>query len=112
METPISSLPPGVVSPAPGAFDLPRYDLRGEAERWIDENPEAYALFVRFARERVTKGRRFGVKAIAERVRWEWDLEWDGEFKLNNNLTAYIARRLAADVPGVGALIETRKVRC
>lgn len=94
-------------------FDLPENpSLRQQADAWIEANPEIYELFKRFARNAAAHRRRFGVKLLAERVRWEIAIESHGDdFKVNNNFTAYIARRLLEDIPEIGGLIETRKVR-
>lgn len=86
-------------------------DLYAEARRWMDENPRIYDLFVRFAKELVAQNRRFGIGLLAERVRWECLFLYGGEFKVNNNYRAYIARRLVRDVPGVERLITFRRVR-
>lgn len=87
--------------------------LEQRYHRWRDANPNAMALFERFARQAVKAGEPIGVKALVERVRWEVKIHTqsaDG-FKLNNSHTAYLARDLAARVPGLKALIETRKVK-
>ena len=89
-----------------------RDDLRRRAEEWIVKNPTVYALFLRFAREKLARNRRFGAKELAERVRWEIDLLWaDSEFKVNNNYTAYIARRLVVDEPRLLPLLRFRRTQ-
>lgn len=73
-----------------------------------------YGLFVRFAQERLRIGRRFGVKALAERVRWETETRREMqpyELKVNNNFVAYIARDLIREVPALTDLIEVRRVK-
>lgn len=82
-------------------------------QQWRDENPRVYPLFQHFAAQAVRKGRRFGIGALTERVRWEVRMRWGKDeqgFKINNNYRAYIARDLAKDMPGVAPLIETRRV--
>ena len=74
-------------------------NYRLQAERWMDENPLAYSLFVKFAKLMAGKRMRFGAQLIAERVRWESMFKYSGEYKINNNYVAYIARRLVADYP-------------
>jgi len=88
-------------------------DYRAKAEAWIAKHPEVYALFERFALQAAAKGRRFGVKLLAERVRWECFFQRDAEdtFKINNSLVAFIARRLVRDHPKLEKYIEFRKVR-
>lgn len=90
----------------------PKKDLRREAEKFIDEQPDAYALFERFALEMLAVGRKFGIGALTERVRWEITMTWDPDargFKINNNHRAYIARQLIEDHPGLADLIQVRR---
>lgn len=75
-------------------------------------------LFRRFAQEALGRGRRFGMKAVAERVRWETmrspGVPWLGDtsgFEFNNNYVAYIARELMSDIPELKEFIEIRKTR-
>jgi len=93
---------------------LPRNDLEAKYREWKATHLAVYELFLRFARERMDRGRRFGVKALAERVRWEvattWAEDADG-FRINNSYTAYLARDLLADEPALEALIQIRRIR-
>lgn len=83
--------------------------LAAKADKWMDANPSAMALFRRFAAEALLAGRRIGIGAIAERVRWECAVQTSGDtFKINNNHSAYIARRLIAEMPALASIIETR----
>lgn len=88
--------------------------LRRAASDWIRANPDAFALFERFALEMAALKRRFGMKALTERVRWEvarsWEKDADG-FKLNNNLPSYIGRELVARHPALAEWIELRRCR-
>lgn len=80
-------------------------------EEWRKQNGEAIALYLRFARQMKASGRKhYGMKAIAERVRWEMTVgRTDGEaFKVNNNYTAYIARLLVELDPSLSGLFEFR----
>lgn len=77
------------------------------------KNPRLYDVYVRLAQAKVRAGRRFGIKALTEDVRWEVRNTWgqdEAGFKLNNNWPAYIARDLITDIPECGELIETRRV--
>lgn len=90
----------------------PKRDLRLVAERWIDENPAVYAIFEEFALQAARRGRRFGIGALTERVRWEVAMTWAEDergFKINNNHRAYIARRLILDHPELADYIECRE---
>lgn len=88
--------------------------LRQRAADWITANPQAFALFERFALQMAERGRSFGMKALAEKVRWEvmatWDKDADG-YRLNNNLTAYLGRELVARHPELEPFIEFRRCR-
>jgi len=91
----------------------PRNKHEAAFNRWLDENPVVMNLFVAFAKERVRTGRRFGIGALTERVRWELALPSDSGsrgYKINNNLRAYIARELIRQVPEVSPFLETRAV--
>lgn len=88
-----------------------RENLRLAAARWIQENPLEYGLFERFALEMASGRRRFGAKALAERVRWEMNTHYDGKYKINNNYIAYIARALIEDHPFLEGLLRFRKTR-
>lgn len=103
-----------VERPSPQLRLLPRNDLEAAYREWKAEHPEVYALFLRFARERLTSGRRFGIGALTERVRWEVDRRWTHDrdnFRCNNNHRAYIARDLVADEPRLAPLIQMRRTR-
>lgn len=56
--------------------------------------------------------RKFGMKALAERVRWEvmttWDKDTDG-YRVNNSIVAYIGRRLVEHHPVLKDYIEFRR---
>lgn len=77
---------------------------------WMRENPEAFEYFERQCLTAARQGRRFGAKAIAERVRWEFHVErgQDG-FKLNNNITAHLIRHVVRKHPAVGEFVEMRE---
>lgn len=87
--------------------------LEREARDWMDEHPDVFALFERFARQMVERGRRFGIGQLTERVRWEVAATWSSSdgFRVNNNHRAYVARRLVALHPSWAAWLETRRVR-
>lgn len=90
--------------------DVAPKPLRERADEWMDANPEAMGLFIRFAKDMIERNKRFGAKALAERVRWECAVMTRGDtFKINNNFTAYVARRLIAMYPRLASLMETRE---
>lgn len=103
--------------------ELPLFDLLAppESEGWrryrewrrTDAGRQVFALFERFALELAQGRRRFGVRLIAERVRWEVMTTWRVEdaFKLNNNVVPYLARELSALHPIIKELVELRERR-
>lgn len=91
-------------------FDQKR-SLRDKAENWIEENPHVYKMFERFALDMYRIRKPFSAKFLAERVRWECVFYYDEDFKINNNYTAYIARKLVSDYPELKAYIKLRETK-
>lgn len=80
------------------------------AREWARRNPEAWAFMQAFAADMCSRGRRFGMKALAERVRWELAYSpREVPYKLNNSLVAALARLLIEADPRLEDFIETRK---
>jgi len=73
-------------------------------------NPEVWRLFVRFTFQVIRSGRRhYGAKAVFERIRWHVALETtEVDFKLNNNFTAYYARKFHEEYPEHAGFFHTR----
>lgn len=86
-------------------------DHERNAAIWMDENPEIMRLYEQFANRAATAGHRFGIGALTERIRWEISVEWRGDYKINNNHRAYIARELIRRHPRLAEYIETRRTR-
>lgn len=76
-------------------------------------NPQVYEALRAIALWCVRNGRRMGIKAIYERVRWELAIQTDGEeeYRLNNNYTSLYARMLMAREPELAGFFETRRRR-
>ena len=81
---------------------------------WVWANEPVVELFLRFAREaKQARHGHFGIKAIAERVRWEVYIarkEAD-PFKINNSYVSRLARLLVSREPSLKGLFEFRKLR-
>lgn len=79
-------------------FDAPAPEptLQERFEAWLALNGHVFEAFLAAARDLKARGRkRFGAKAIYEHLRWNLSLATEGdEFKLNNNWTSRLARRL------------------
>ena len=70
-----------------------------------------WRLFEQYALKAAEKGKKLGAKAIMERVRWECEIEDSGEFKINNDYTAYYARVFAIAHPEYADFFEFRQVK-
>lgn len=82
-------------------------------DRWVHDNPQVWELFVRFARELRASGlRRAGAKLIVERIRFEVAVKTVGDdFKLNNDFTSRLARRLVLHDPSFDGFFEFRELK-
>lgn len=108
-------LPQGPLFPLPGGF---MSKIEQKFWNFHHANPHVYQLLVKFARQwRGARGieAKLGIKALFERVRWETGIrrhkEGDKEFKLNNNYTAYYARLIMQQNPGLHNIFQLRKQR-
>ena len=84
--------------------------------RWRKTDAAEYVmgLFRRLALERASLGLRFGMKALAERVRWESALAGTpggAGAKLDNVFVPYIGRELVQELPVLKGFVEFRKTR-
>jgi hypothetical protein len=87
-------------------------DLRLKAQMWITDHPSVYRMFVRFALEKLSRGKCFSAMQLLQRVRWECDfLPEDEQYKINNNHSPYIARQLVADYPELEQLVKFRETK-
>lgn len=84
-------------------------------EAWIERHPDVYEEFKRISRALlVRKKRRYGSKAIVEVLRFERIMSGRDEqepFKLNNNYTSRLARKLMDEDPRFVGFFETRELR-
>lgn len=80
-------------------------------QKYDDENPHIYEAFRRFALQAIGYGRKYyGAKSIMERVRWNTMEEGNDDFKINNNYTAYYARKFENEFPQHKGFFRKRKV--
>jgi hypothetical protein len=81
------------------------------------DTPEGIPSDVAVLFERLALGlwakvrRRFSADAILHRIRWEFTVERDGEWKCNNNHTSVLARWFIARHPDKAGFFETRVKR-
>lgn len=97
-------------------FDLTQFeDINPRiVQQFLDfhrDNPRVFELFKRFTNEARRAGRaHYGIKSIAERIRWHVSIETKGDdFKINNNFSSCYARMLIADDPSLKEFFETRR---
>lgn len=105
---PLFTTPP----PPPAPVDILADGHRREALEWMRQHPEALAIFTELALMAADRGRKFGMKALAERVRWEFAITSGEEaFKVNNNFISHIARELIRRHPRLAEFIELRRTK-
>lgn len=87
---------------------------QAEFDEFDRAHPIVWDLFVRFTLEAIHAGAvRFSVDSITERIRWFSLVETrGGEFKLNNNIRPYFARKWRREFPEYADFFETRKAAC
>ena len=80
-------------------------------ESYDAEHPEIWRQFRGLTFGLINKGtRHYGAKAIFEIIRYHRIIEYgEGDFKLNNNYTAYFARKFMQKYPAYRGFFETRK---
>ena len=86
-------------------------EMRLQTWEFHKKHPEVWSLFVRFTFEIINRGfQNYSVNAIFERIRWEKDIGGDGinQFKLNNNYTAFYARKFMDMFPEHKGFFRTR----
>lgn len=87
--------------------------IQDRFEKWLEANPGFWPLFVWFAMEAKGSGRpRYSVKAIVERVRWETAIRIKGgDFKVNNDFSSRLARKMIAEYPQFEGFFEVRGLK-
>ena len=86
--------------------------MQKQFEKYFKANPNVWRLFCGYTWEAYFAGRKkFSAQAIIERVRWHHDVEDRSvdEFKINNNFTAFYARKMMAMHPELEGFFRTRK---
>lgn len=67
--------------------------------KYHKENPEIYAMFVMFALQATLKREKYSAKVIMHRIRWETDIEGNGDFKIDDGWISHYARKFIEDFP-------------
>jgi hypothetical protein len=90
-----------------------KQEMDEQAAAFSKQHPYVSVLFVKFTKEIISRGfKNYSAKAIFERIRWETDeADVDGKssFKLNNNYTAWYARKFMERYPEYDGFFRTRK---
>jgi len=92
-------------------FDKP--STLSDFERYDKEHPEIWKLFMDITFRLIRRGKRhYGAKAVFEIIRYHRIVQHnDSEFKVNNNYTAYYARKFMQTFPEWDGFFETRKAK-
>ena len=95
----------------PTFWESPGRTLREKFDRYHTDNPHVYDLLVRMARQAQQAGhKRYGMKSLFEVMRWKMTVETSGDsFKLNNNYTAFYARKVMAEYPELDGFFALRE---
>lgn len=84
---------------------------RSEFIGWLADNEKIYLAFRAFALQAIAKERtRFSAYMIRERVRWYTNIEYGGKFKISNNVTPYLSRLLAMDMPILEQIFARKEI--
>jgi len=79
-------------------------------DEYDEANPQVYRMFRHFTLEAIAAGRtRLGAKMVCERIRWDTMVGGSGAFTINNNFTAYYARKFEAEYPDHAGFFAQRK---
>ena len=71
-------------------------EMRRQCQAYHDKNPIVWDLFVEYTQQMRDAGHSsYSAQAVIERLRWDSDLKRNSalKFKINNNFTAFYARR-------------------
>jgi len=89
-------------------FDQPK--TLTKSEQYDSDNPQIWVEFKNIAIELILKGREhYGAKSIFEVIRYHTAVKGKGEFEVNNNYTAYYARKFMREYPEYDGFFETRE---
>lgn len=91
-----------------------RPSLRDAFRSFHRDQPEVYRRLVDLARRAAAKGKRVGVRALWEKLRWDTEVgdpdRRDG-FKLNDHHAPYYSRLMMRDEPDLAGFFEIRRIR-
>lgn len=88
--------------------------LDQQFEAFHAANPHVYEALRRLALDAARRGRRLGIGALFEVLRWQYAMnttDVDSDYKLNNNYRSFYARLLMEKEPELAGYFETRTLR-
>jgi len=84
--------------------------LQQAFDKFDAENPQVWNAFKAVTLRVISSGfEHYGAKAIWEYIRFNFAMKTGGEFKLNNNYTAFYARKFIEKYPQFEGFFELRK---
>lgn len=102
----------GELEPTQAPETLPKdATVAQRAEAFHKKNPHVYLAIVSLCRRLRARGfATFGMKMVAEQLRWQYAMKTRGDqFKINNSYTAWYARRVMENEPDLADFFETRE---
>lgn len=96
-----------------GQYILDFFAVTTNFEQYDLGHPEIWKQFREITLNLIRLGKKhYGAKAIFEIIRYHRFIEYGvGEFKVNNNFTAYYARKFMRVFPEHNGFFETRKAK-
>jgi hypothetical protein len=88
--------------------------LKADFDEFDAVNPHIWGLLVKFSFDAKNAGlEKLGIKFLVERIRWELQVVTKSTdmFKINNNHTAFYARKLMTTYPELEGFFRFRKQR-
>ena len=83
-----------------------------EAHSWRVHNAPVYYAMLRRAQQQMADGSRVAIDELFNWARYSLEFQGEpGDYKLNNNLRAPLARLMIADFPELADYMETRDAR-
>jgi hypothetical protein len=71
-----------------------------QKEEWMNKNIDACNAFEQYALQIAETGKKFGFKAVAERVRWQtYFSKTCSSFKWSNSITTFAGRKFIEKYP-------------
>lgn len=105
--------PSGETAEQMALFDTAKGDrYKQDAKDWIRRNHGVWLFFCNYASKCATEKKHFSIDQLAIIARYELPTEGDGDFKMNNNLRAPLARMLREAVPQCREYLQIRDSVC